>query len=444
MQLKTPYFTKMKPVLAFLMLLFGLSISFSFLLDESETSNENVQAFTSGDAAAINLNSFPITIPNIKYGFALDTFHVVVDTIQNNQFLSEILLPHKVSYQDIDQLARNVKDTFAVTKLKAFKEYTILSRDTASGADYFIYEPDVYSYVLYDLKKLEAKVVHRSVDTTVKEASGTIQSSLWLTMKSYGLPIELIDKMEGVFQWSIDFFRIQNGDQFKLIYEEHTIDGKYAGIGKVLGAYFKNYDNEYYGIYYKNGKFEGYYDEQARPMKSPFLKAPIKFSSYRISSSYNLRRFHPILKRVRPHYGTDYAAPQGTPIVAVANGVVERAGYGRGNGNYVKIKHDKTYATQYLHMSRFGKGIRSGVHVKQGQVIGYVGKTGLATGPHVCFRFWKNGKQVNHLRLKLPNPKPMPEQQKPLFFPLRDELVARLNAIPFLNTPQNESIDVSD
>jgi murein DD-endopeptidase MepM/ murein hydrolase activator NlpD len=258
-----------------------------------------------------------------------------------------------------------------------------------------------------------------------------INSSLWLTMKSYDLPVQLIDKMEGVFQWSLDFFRIQNGDQFKIIYEENTIDGKFAGIGKVLGAYFKNYDNEYYGIYYENGKAKGYYDEEGRPMKSPFLKAPIRFSSYRISSSYNLRRFHPVLKRVRPHYGTDYAAPRGTPIVAVAHGVVTRAGYGRGNGNYVKIKHDKTYSTQYLHMSGFAKGIRSGVHVKQGQVIGYVGSTGLATGPHVCFRFWKNGKQVNHLRLKLPNPEPMPENLKPLYFPVRDEMVARLGAISY-------------
>ncbi|MFK7980975.1 MAG: peptidoglycan DD-metalloendopeptidase family protein, partial [Saprospiraceae bacterium] len=314
------------------------------------------------------LSAFPIQIPQLKFGFALDTFHVTVDTIRNNQFLAELLLPHKVDYQKIDQLARNVQDTFAVTKLRANKEYTILTRDTAQGADYFIYEPDVYSYVVYDLKEeLDAKVFYRPVKTEIKEAASTIESSLWLTMLQQGFSIDLIDKMEGVFQWSLDFSRIQNGDKFKLIYEEKTIDGKFAGIGKVLGAYFKNYDNEYYGIYYENGKSKGYYDEEARPMKSPFLKSPIK-NSYRISSGFNMRRFHPVLKRRKPHLGTDYAAPRGTPIVAVSNGVVERAGYGRGNGNYVKIKHDKTYATQYLHMSKFGKGIRSGVHVKQGQV----------------------------------------------------------------------------
>ena len=172
-------------------------------------------------------------------------------------------------------------------------------------------------------------------------------------------------------------------------------------------------------------------------------RAPIKIASqFGISSSYNLRRFHPVLKRVRPHFGTDYAAAIGTPIVAVADGTVTHATYTRGNGRYVKIKHDGTYQTQYLHMSRYGKGIKSGVQVKQGQTIGYVGKSGLATGPHVCFRFWKNGKQVNHRRLKLPNPAPMPEAQKPTFYPTRDRVVKQLNAIPFPEVIEKESIEM--
>ena len=434
MQPKTSFFADVKSkqvnylLIFFLLILGGLGLNSFLDADDYIVQQTSLSNAFKGDKT---VSAFPIRIPNKKFGFALDTFHVTVDTIKNNQFLSEILLPHKVDFVKIDQLAKNVKDTFPVTKLKANKEYTILSRDTAEGADYFIYEPNVYSYVVYDLKNtLDAKVVHRPVSTSIKEAASTIQSSLWVTMQDQGYSIDLIDKMEGVFQWALDFSRIQNGDKFKLIYEEKTIDGKFAGIGKVLGAYFQSYDNDYYGIYYENGKLKGYYDEKGRPMKSPFLKSPIK-NSYRISSAFNLRRFHPVLKRRRPHYGTDYAAPRGTPIIAVANGVVERAGYGKGNGNYVKIKHDKTYATQYLHMTRFAKGISRGVQVKQGQTIGYVGSTGLATGPHVCFRFWKNGKQVNHLRLKLPNPEPMPEKEKPIYFPIRDEMVAKLDAIPF-------------
>ncbi|MEM1121399.1 MAG: peptidoglycan DD-metalloendopeptidase family protein [Bacteroidota bacterium] len=406
-------------------------------LFNSFLNNDQKETTKSFSKATTSLSAFPIQVPEVKFGFALDTFHVFQDTIQNNQFLAELLLPHKVNYQDIDQLARNVQDTFSVTKLRADKEYTILSRDTAKGADYFIYEPDVYSYVVYDLKnELDASVYYREKETTIKQAAGTIESSLWVTMQRNGYPIDLIDKMEGVLQWSLDFYHIQNGDKFKLIYEENTIDGKYAGIGKVLGAYFKNYDNEYYGIYFESDKLKGYYDEEGRPMKSPFLKSPVKYS--RISSSFNLRRFHPVLKRVKPHLGTDYAAARGTPIMSVGNGVVERAGYTRGNGNYVKIKHDKTYSTQYLHMSKFAKGIRGGVQVKQGQVIGYVGSTGLATGPHVCFRFWKNGRQVNHLRLKLPNPEPMPEALKPLYLPVRDEMVERLEGIEYPAVLLNE------
>jgi len=162
-------------------------------------------------------------------------------------------------------------------------------------------------------------------------------------------------------------------------------------------------------------------------MKKNFLKSPVKYS--RISSGFNMNRFHPVLKRRKAHLGTDYAAPYGTPILAVANGVVTKASRTRGNGNYVKIKHDKTYQTQYLHMQKFAKGVDVGVHVKQGQVIGYVGSTGLATGPHVCFRFWKNGRQVNHLKEDLPPPDPMPEKDIPAFEIVRDKVAKQLDEI---------------
>ncbi len=179
-------------------------------------------------------------------------------------------------------------------------------------------------------------------------------------------------------------------------------------------------------IYFDNGQHKGYYDQEGRPMKSAFLKAPLKYS--RISSYYNLNRLHPILKYRRPHYGTDYAAPHGTPIMAVGDGTVSQASYTSGNGNFVKIRHAGAYETQYLHMRGFAKGIRSGARVQQGQIIGYVGSTGLATGPHVCFRFWKNGQQVNHLRLNLPNPEPLPKAAMPEFIKVRDTLLEQMKA----------------
>ena len=380
--------------------------------------------------AKIEIGHFPYVAPTYRYGMMMDTFQLIhQDTILENQFLSDLLLPHQVDYLTIEALANNAKPVFDIRGLRAGKPFLVLNRDTSTAADYFIYEPSVYSYIVFNLKDQSVKQVERPIESKVETASGVIETSLWNTMVDNGLSYELTAKMEDALAWSIDFHHIQKNDQFKLVYERHYIDGKPVGIGEIHGAYFKNFDNEYYAIYYENERHKGFYDLEARPMKKAFLKSPVKYS--RISSRYNLRRFHPILKRRRPHYGTDYAAPRGTPIYAVADGVVLKASRTRGNGNYVKIRHDNVYQTQYLHMQRFAKGIRSGVHVKQGQTIGYVGSTGLATGPHVCFRFWKNGKQVNHLRENLPPPEPMPAEDIPRFNEIRDSLKIQLDQIQY-------------
>jgi len=391
--------------------------------------SNNPNQLASNSNQGKKLSFFPVFKPEIKYGFILDTFYVSNAEIKPNQFLSQILDEHHVVYEKIDVLARNTEDIFSVTKLRAGKNYTILSKDASSPAQYFIYEPDVYSYVIYDIEKGTAEVVQREITTEIKSSSGIIESSLWQTMVDNDLSYDLASRLEDVFGWSIDFHHVQNGDRFKVIYESRSIDGKVVGVGDVLGAYYKNYDNEYHGIYFENEQHQGYYDLEGRPMKKNFLKSPVKYS--RISSGFNMNRFHPVLKRRKAHLGTDYAAPYGTPILAVANGVVTKASRTRGNGNYVKIKHDKTYQTQYLHMQKFAKGVSPGVHVKQGQVIGYVGSTGLATGPHVCFRFWKNNRQVNHRRLNFPPAEPMPKGDIPRFNEKRDEMVKQLNQIEF-------------
>lgn len=388
------------------------------------------------------IGSFPVTIPTLKYGFALDTFMVHNDTIQNNQFLADILLKHHIDYITIDELARNTTEVFDVRGLRANKPYTILSKDTSQAAQYFIYEPSVFSYVVYDLQNKTATKVDRPITTLIKTASGIIESSLWNTMTDNGLSYELASKMEDALAWSIDFHHIQKNDRFKLVFEEQSIDDQPVGVGAIKAAYYKNLDNEYHAIYFENERHHGFYDLEARSMEKAFLKAPVKYS--RISSRFNRNRFHPVLRRRKAHLGTDYAAPHGTPIFAVADGLVTKATRSRGNGNYVKIKHDDVYQTQYLHMSRFGKGIRSGAHVKQGQTIGYVGSTGLATGPHVCFRFWKNGKQVNHLKQNLPPPDPMPKEDIPKFNEVRDIMLAKINAIRFADEKQAVEIKNTD
>lgn len=388
-----------------------------------------------GSEKPVELSSFPVVVPTMKYGFALDTFQVVEQTVQPGQFLGDILLQQKMDYPSIEKLVANSTKVFDVRQLRVGKPFTILTKDPEQRGEYLIYEPNVYEYVVFQLQgELKAERVKREVTTKVQASAGNLESSLWNAIVGQGLSYELAAKMEDALQWSIDFHHLQKGDEFKLVYDQNYIEDEAVGIGQVHAAYYKTGKNEYHAIYYDNGKQSGYYDLEGRPMKRGFLKAPVKYAH--ISSYYNLNRFHPILKHVRPHYGTDYAAPYGTPIYAVGDGVVAEASYTNGNGNFVKIKHDATYQTQYLHMQKFAEGIRRGAHVKQGQVIGYVGATGLATGPHVCFRFWKDGKQVNHLNLKFPPANPLGPEDMPAFQELREQYLALLGSAQILKTEE--------
>lgn len=377
-----------------------------------------------------SLSSFPLTIPTIKYGLAIDTFQLAEETVQPGSFLGDILSDRGINYPSIEQLVANADGVFDVRHFRVGKPYTVLSEPETGQAEYLVYEPNVYEYVVFELKDdFTVERNERPIETKQGGMAGYLESSLWNAIVGQGESYELAAAMEDALQWSIDFHHLQEGDEFKLVFDRKFIDGEEVGIGAVPAAYYKTGNNEYHAIYYKSedGKLEGYFDLEGRPMKRGFLKAPVKYS--RISSYYNLNRYHPILKRRRPHYGTDYAAPYGTPIYAVGDGVVNRASYTKGNGNFVKIKHNDTYQTQYLHMQKFAEGISTGAHVKQGQVIGYVGSTGLATGPHVCFRFWKNGKQVNHLNIKFPPAKPLPETEMPKFSELRDAYLKQMEAI---------------
>jgi len=376
----------------------------------------------------------------LYYGFSPRQFSIEEHTLFPNQFLSDILLGYDIPLKKIFELELKAKDVFSVRNIRAGKKYAIVRSDSCAAADYFVYEPDPFRYVVYDLRdSIDVQIIEREITTSIETTAGVVRSSLWLSMKEQGLSPVLIEKMEDALAWSIDFYHIQDGDRYKLMFERRYIDGEPVGIGKLMGAYYKNADHEYYAVFYENEEYAGFYDLEGRPTKKGFLKSPVKAS--RISSSFNMNRLHPILKRRKPHLGTDYAAPYGTPILAVGNGVVTKAGYTKGNGKFVKIKHDKTYSTQYLHMQRFASGIKPGVHVTQGQVIGHVGSTGLATGPHVCFRFWKNGRQVNHLKENFPPPEPMPKSQLPDFFKSRDHIIEQLDKVHFSDSDGSQISD---
>jgi murein DD-endopeptidase MepM/ murein hydrolase activator NlpD len=227
----------------------------------------------------------------------------------------------------------------------------------------------------------------------------------------------------------VDFQRLQVGDKFKLIYEEQQVEGITIGISKISGIYFEHFDHPYYAFPFDQGDGVDYFDEDGKSLRKALLKYPIEFT--RISSRYNKNRFHPVQRRYKAHLGTDFAAPRGTPIRSVGDGIVQEASYKSSNGNYVKIRHNATYTTQYLHMSKIAAGLNAGDRVKQGQTIGYVGSTGLATGPHLCYRFWKNGVQVDALRVDLPASQPVKGDFLTSFESVKEHLIEKLNIIPF-------------
>ncbi|MCE2496811.1 MAG: M23 family metallopeptidase [Flavobacteriales bacterium] len=250
----------------------------------------------------------------------------------------------------------------------------------------------------------------------------------------------LVMELSTVYAWTIDFFRIQKGDKFKVIYEEKYVDGEFLGVGRVKAVEFVHMDEEYPAYYFEEEEgFGDYFDDGGDNLRRVFLMAPVEYS--RISSRYTKRRFHPVQKRWKAHLGTDYAAPHGTPIYSTADGVVTHRAYTRGNGNYVKIRHNSTYTTQYLHMSKFASNVKVGTRVRQGQTIGYVGSTGLATGPHVCYRFWKNGVQVNAFNEDLPPSEPIKDENRPAFEKVRDERKKQLRNIEYPGVVELASTD---
>ena len=369
-----------------------------------------------------------VETPKLLYEITIEDYTIVTQTFNKNQVLSDILFPNHINYQKIQEVADQSKDIYSVRRLRAGHSYTLfLNKDSISSLAYMVYEIDNVDYLVFDFT--DSVFVYRDkkpVTIVEREASGIINSSLWNTMKENNLDQELILSLADVYAWTIDFYHLQKGDAFKVIYTERLVEGKFVGIDRIIAAEFTQRKSPLRAYLFESEGNDDYYDDEGNSLRKAFLRAPVKFS--RISSRYSKKRFHPVQKRYKAHLGTDYAAPTGTPILATGDGAVIAATYTKSNGNYVKIRHNGTYTTQYLHMSK--RKAKLGERVKQGDVIGYVGSTGLATGPHVCYRFWKNGKQVNPYKQKLPPSKPVKPENMDAFIQLRDNLSQRLDQIP--------------
>jgi len=374
--------------------------------------------------------------PIIEYGIEADTFLVIKDKIKPGQSLGKILSAYGVSYADIDNIARSTRNTdFDVRYLKAGHNYALFCvQDTSLReiATLFVYEEDKIKYNVYDFRDtLRFYSAEKPVEVKCIEDAGIIEkgSSFFLAGADVGMSDRLCEIIsDEIYCWTLDFRHVQPGDQFKVLYDAKYLDGEFVGVGDVHAVYFNHLGDPYYAFPYNDNGFDDYFDQDGKNLRKFFLKTPVKNS--RISSKFSKNRFHPVQKRWKAHKGTDYAAPRGTPIWSTADGVVEKATYTKYNGNYVKIRHNGTYKTQYLHMSKIAKGIKVGVSVKQGQTIGYVGSTGLATGPHVCYRFWKNGEQVDPFKTKLPPSDPVSDSSRPQFEVIRDSLKTLLDNIP--------------
>lgn len=344
--------------------------------------------------------------PLIRFGLNWDEYSVDSGTVASGQSLSHLLGGAGVSANTLFELVAAAEPVYDVRRIRADRPYWILSTQTDSTAqpEWFIYQSSGREYIRFHLKdSLFAEAEHFPVDTVSHRLTGTITQSLSADLERMGAPFTLALSMANVYAWTVDFSRLQEGDTFDVLYERELVNGDPVGMPRVIACHFTHRGRVIPAYRYDQGNGHDYFDDTGASLRKAFLKAPVEFS--RISSRYNLKRFHPVLNRVKAHLGTDYAAPHGTPILAVGDGVVTKSGYTSGNGNYVKLRHNSTYETQYLHMSK--RAVRVGESVRQGQVIGYVGATGLATGPHVCFRFWKNGKQVDHLREEFPPSEPI-------------------------------------
>ena len=368
--------------------------------------------------------------PTFLYGMAIDDYLIIEDKIKRNERLGEILEAYHVPAGMIHQLSTLSREIFDVRKIAPDKKYTLIChQDSLKTAKAMVYEPNLIDYIVLTFDdSLTVDVRKREVVTVEKSISGVIHSTLSHTIEELGITHELTNMFVDIFAWQVDFQRLQKGDKFKLIYEENQVEGQPVGINKISAVYFEHFNSPYYAFPFDQGNGMDYFDENGNSLRKALLKYPIEFT--RISSRYSGKRFHPVAKVYRAHLGTDFAAPTGTPIRSVGDGVVLEAQYKSNNGNYVKIRHNGTYTTQYLHMSRIASGVRSGTRVRQGQTIGYVGSTGLATGPHLCYRFWKNGRQVDALKVELPPSEPIIEKFEAAFEEVKTELTGRLDLIP--------------
>ena len=369
--------------------------------------------------------------PRIEYGIVVDSFYVVKEVVKPNENLSSILLNYGTSMLTIEQLVTKAAGVFDVRKIKTGNKYTVLcTNNSLRKAEYFIYESNPTEYVVFEIgDSLHVHTGEKEIQVKIKTASGTISSSLWNAMAELKVSPNLTIELSEIYAWTIDFYGIQKGDNFTAIYEELSIEGAPIGLGSILSARFNHGGKDNYAFRFVQDNKADYFDDKGQSLRRAFLKAPLKFS--RISSHFSNSRMHPVLRIRRPHHGVDYAAPKGTPVHSIGNGTVTDLRYAGGAGRMIKIRHNSNYSTAYLHLSGYAKGIKKGSSIQQGQVIGYVGSSGLSTGPHLDFRFYKNGTPIDPLKV-----------ESPPALPVKKDLLNSFNQVRLLQGRKLDSLNL--
>lgn len=361
------------------------------------------------------------------YEIPVDSFFIEQGKIRKNQNLTDILNQYNLPAGSLNQLFLMPRKVFDLRKIKAGNDYTVfLSQDSLNQLKYLVYEHTPIEYILFDFRdSLKVSVKEKEVNLIEKKSAGKITTSLWNTMMDKQINPMVAIELSEIYAWTIDFFGLQEGDSFRVIYNEMYVDTSPAGIENIYAAWFRHADHDFYAIPFIQDSTLSFYDSDGNSLRKAFLKAPLRFS--RISSRFSNSRFHPILKIRRPHHGVDYAAPVGTPVHAIGDGRIIKLGYNEGAGRIVKIRHNSVYTTSYMHLSRYGKGIRNGTYVKQGDIIGYVGSSGLSTGPHLDFRFYKDGHPVDPLKVEAPPVEPVREENRAAFDSVKTVVLNRIN-----------------
>lgn len=364
-----------------------------------------------------------------EFGIPEEGYGSVEGRVMRNQTLSSILAGFNVSASIIHQAANYSRELFDVRRIRAGQRYRIFqTADSLAVARYFIYEPNAVEFVKVSLyEPVHIEKGSREVTRKMKNVSGSIRSSLWNAIAENGASPVLALELSEIYAWTIDFFGLQDGDAFRIIYHENYIDSISAGLGKIESAWFRHNGREFYAIPFEQDSVPGFFDQDGNSLRRTFLKAPLRYS--RITSGFSHSRMHPVLRTRRPHYGVDYAAPAGTPVYAIGDGRIIETSYSSGPGRMVRIRHNSVYTTAYLHLRNFAKGISPGVWVNQGDVIGYVGSTGLSTGPHLDFRVWRNGSPVDPLSIESPPVEPVKEENIAAFERVRDMWMVRLDSL---------------